>query len=167
MSYQFGGNSRARTYCACSRYGLGGGGGVDIFFVSPTISFFFSSNCQGDGSIYTEILSQRAIKLKTVNQPTKNRQNMLVKCVKWIICFFLAIPSQYCIDWNMYHYILQSHQAPIAQLGLMNLFGLFTGLKSAYLGFNILNFNPFALRMGKLHRVLAVLSDKGLNKNAA
>ena len=93
--------------------------------------------------------------------------NHHLKCVKWIICFFLAIPSQYCIDWYMYHYIPQPHQTPIAQLGLMNLFGLFTGLKSAYLGFNILNFNPFALRMGKLHRVLAVLSDKGLNKNAA
>ena len=42
-----------------------GGGGVDIF----TLIYPFSLSL-GDGSIQTEILSQRAVKPKTTNQPT-------------------------------------------------------------------------------------------------
>ena len=46
-----------------------GGGGLDIFsLIYPFSSFSLSV---GDGSIYTEILSQRAVKPKTTNQPTE------------------------------------------------------------------------------------------------
>ena len=45
-----------------------GGCGLDIFF--SHLSFLFSfSLCLGDGPIQTEILSQRAVKPKTTNQP--------------------------------------------------------------------------------------------------
>ena len=45
-----------------------GGGGLDIFtLIYPFSSFSLSL---GDGSIQTEILSQRAVKPKTTNQPT-------------------------------------------------------------------------------------------------
>ena len=45
-----------------------GGGGLDIFtLIYPFSSFSLSL---GDGSIWTEILSQRAVKPKTTNQPT-------------------------------------------------------------------------------------------------
>ena len=48
-----------------------GGGCLDIF----TLTYPFSplSPSLGDGPIYTEILSQRAVKPKTSNQPTKSR----------------------------------------------------------------------------------------------
>ena len=47
-----------------------GGGGLDIFF--SRLSFLFSfSFSRGDGPIETEILSQRAVKPKTTNQPTE------------------------------------------------------------------------------------------------
>ena len=61
--------SRARAYCACSRCGW------ELFghFVSR-LSFLFSFLLSlGDGPIWTEwteILSQRAVKPKTTNQPT-------------------------------------------------------------------------------------------------
>ena len=42
-----------------------GGGGMDIFTLIYPFSFSL-----GDGSIQTEILSQRAVKPKTTNQPT-------------------------------------------------------------------------------------------------
>ena len=46
-----------------------GGGCLDIFtLIYPVLSPFSLS--VGDGSIYTEILSQRAVKPKTTNQPT-------------------------------------------------------------------------------------------------
>ena len=58
--------SRARAYCACRRCGWGLFG----HFYSQ-LSFLSSfSLCLGDGPIYTEILSQRAVKPKTTNQPT-------------------------------------------------------------------------------------------------
>ena len=44
-----------------------GGGGLDIF----TLIYPFSLSL-GDGSIKTEILSQRAVKPKTTNQEKKN-----------------------------------------------------------------------------------------------
>ena len=45
-----------------------GVGGLDIFtLIYPFSSFSLSL---GDGSIWTEILSQRAVKPKTTNQPT-------------------------------------------------------------------------------------------------
>ena len=51
------GNSRARAYCACSRCGRGWFG---HFF--SHLSFLSSfSHSLGDGPIYTEILSQRAV----------------------------------------------------------------------------------------------------------
>ena len=46
-----------------------GGGCLDIF--SLLYPFFSFSLSLGDGSIQTEILSQRAAKPKTINQPTK------------------------------------------------------------------------------------------------
>ena len=55
----------ARAYCACSRCGWG-----CIHFYSH-LSFLSSFSLSlGDGPIQTEILSQRAIKPKTTNQPT-------------------------------------------------------------------------------------------------
>ena len=45
-----------------------GGGGLDIFtLIYPFSSFSLSL---GDGPIKTEILSQRAVKPKTINQPS-------------------------------------------------------------------------------------------------
>ena len=58
--------SMAWAYCACSRYS---GGCLDIFSLA---SFSLSL---GDGPIYTEILSQRAVKPKTTNQPTEYIEN--------------------------------------------------------------------------------------------
>ena len=55
--------NRARAYWACSRCGWGG---KDIFtLIYPFSSFSLSS---GDGPIWTQILSQRAVKPKTTNQ---------------------------------------------------------------------------------------------------
>ena len=58
--------SRARAYCACSRCGWGLFG---HFFSHLPLLFSFSLSL-GDGQILTEILSQRAVKPKTTNQPT-------------------------------------------------------------------------------------------------
>ena len=58
---------RARAYCACSRCGWGLFG---HFFFSRLLFLFCFSLSLGDGPIWTEILSQRAIKPKTTNQPT-------------------------------------------------------------------------------------------------
>ena len=58
------GYSRARAYCACRGCGWGLFG---HFFSRPSFLFSFSISL-GDGSIYTEILFQRAIKPKTTNQ---------------------------------------------------------------------------------------------------
>ena len=44
-----------------------GGGGLDVFTLIYPFSSF--SLFLGDGPIYTEILSQRAVKPKTTNQP--------------------------------------------------------------------------------------------------
>ena len=58
--------SRARAYCACSRCGRWLFG----HFCSR-LSFLLSFSLSlGDGPIKTEILSQRAVKPKTTNQPT-------------------------------------------------------------------------------------------------
>ena len=59
--------SRARAYCTCSRCGWGLFG---HFFSHLSLLFFFLPPSLGDGPIYTEILSQRAVKPKTTNQPT-------------------------------------------------------------------------------------------------
>ena len=58
--------SRARAYCACSRCGWGV---VWTFFLSSIISLFFLPLSLGEGPIWTEILSQRAVKPEN-NQPT-------------------------------------------------------------------------------------------------
>ena len=58
--------SRARAYCAFSRCGWGC---LEIFSLVYHFSFSFSLSL-GDGPIQTEILSQRAVKPKTTNQPT-------------------------------------------------------------------------------------------------
>ena len=58
--------SRARAYCACSRCGWGLFG---HFFSHLSFLYSFSLSL-GDGPIKTEILSQRAVKPKTTNQPT-------------------------------------------------------------------------------------------------
>ena len=61
-------HSRARAYCTCSRCGWG------LFghnFSHLSLLFSFSLS-QGDGPIQTEILSQRAVKPKTTNQPTNH-----------------------------------------------------------------------------------------------
>ena len=58
-------DSRARAYCACSRCGWGLFGHF-FSYLSFLLSFSLSL---GDGPRYTEILSQRAVKPKTTNQP--------------------------------------------------------------------------------------------------
>ena len=58
--------SRTRAYCACSRCGLGLFG--HFFSLLSCLSSFSLS--LGDDWIYTEILSQRAVKPKTTNLPT-------------------------------------------------------------------------------------------------
>ena len=62
--------SRARAYCACSRCGWGLFG---HFFSHLSFLFSFSLSL-GDGPIYTEILSQRAVKPKS-NNKTKKKNN--------------------------------------------------------------------------------------------
>ena len=47
---------------------VGAGGCLDIFFSHLSFLFSFSLSL-GDGPIWTEILSQRAVKPKTTNQP--------------------------------------------------------------------------------------------------
>ena len=61
-------SSRARAYCACGRCGWGLFG---HFFSHLSLLFSFSLSL-GDGPIKTEILSQRAVKPKTTNQPKKS-----------------------------------------------------------------------------------------------
>ena len=57
--------SRAGAYCACGRCGWGLFG---HFFSHLSLLFAFSLSL-GDGPILTEILSQRAVKPKSTNQP--------------------------------------------------------------------------------------------------
>ena len=59
------GYSRARAYCSCSRCGWGW---LGHFYSHLSFLSSFSLSL-GDGSILTEILSQRAVKPKTTNQP--------------------------------------------------------------------------------------------------
>ena len=59
-------NGRTRACCACSRCGWGLCG----HFYSHLSFLSFISLSLGDGPIETEILSQRAVKPKTTNQPT-------------------------------------------------------------------------------------------------
>ena len=51
-------------------------GGLDIFTVIYPFSSFSLS--LGDGPIQTEILSQRAVKPKSTNQPKKTRQDFKI-----------------------------------------------------------------------------------------
>ena len=55
--------SRERVYCVAVG---AGGGGLDIFSLIYHFSSF--SRSLGDGTIKTEILSERAVKHKTTNQ---------------------------------------------------------------------------------------------------
>ena len=58
-----------------------GGGGLDIFsLIYPFSSFSLSL---GDGPIWTEILSQRAVKPKTTNQPNVNPRSIFTA---FILC---------------------------------------------------------------------------------
>ena len=57
-------NSRAMSYCVCSRFGLFG-----HYFSRLAFSFFFLS--LEDGQIKTEILPKRAVKPITSKQATK------------------------------------------------------------------------------------------------
>ena len=59
-----------------------GGGCLDVFTLIYPFLFSFSLSL-GDGSILTEILSQRAVKPQTTNQPT----NQLFTCVCNILMF--------------------------------------------------------------------------------
>ena len=54
-----------------------GGGCLDIFFSRLSFLFSFSLSL-GDGPILTEILSQRAVKPKTTNQPYMSKAAMLI-----------------------------------------------------------------------------------------
>ena len=76
-------SSRARP----TTLAVGAGGGcLDIFTL---IYPFLSSLSLGDGPIYTEILSQRAVKPKT-NQPT----NPLTDSFSIIFCIMVFRPSR-------------------------------------------------------------------------
>ena len=59
-------NSRARAFCACSKCGW------KLFghFISRLSFLSSASQSLRDGPIQIEILSQRAVKPKTTNQPT-------------------------------------------------------------------------------------------------
>ena len=76
-----------------------GGGGLDIFtLIYPFSSFSLSS---GDGSILTEILSQRAVKPKTTNQPTNTEMfiysfNLTAPLPLWIFFFCLSTKRVVC-----------------------------------------------------------------------
>ena len=60
--------SRTSVYCACSTCGW------QLFrHFSLVCLFYFFPPSLGDGLIWTEILSQRAFKPKTTNQPTNHR----------------------------------------------------------------------------------------------
>ena len=78
------------------------GGGLDIF----TLIYLFSSFSLslGDGSIYTEILSQRAVKPKT-NQPTKIQFAAYVKHAK-STCMFSAASQAIQSEIFPYHFDL-------------------------------------------------------------
>ena len=79
-------HSRARAYCACS----GCGWGLFGHFLSR-LSFLFSFSLSlGDGPIETEILSQRAVKPKTTNQPTN-------QTIKLSHCRFHQTPLIICV----------------------------------------------------------------------
>ena len=58
-------DSGAMAYCACGRCGWG------LFGHFCSLSFHFSfSRSLGDGPIWIKMPSQKAVKLKTTNQPT-------------------------------------------------------------------------------------------------
>ena len=67
--------SRARAYCTFSRCGRGLFG---HFYSHLSLLFSFSLSL-GDGPIQTEILSQRAVKPKTTNQPTTGKANKVTE----------------------------------------------------------------------------------------
>ena len=71
--------SRARAYCACSRCGWGV---VGTFFLYLSFLSSFSLSL-GDGPMSTEILSQRAAKPKTTNQPSLSCLIELQEC--WLM----------------------------------------------------------------------------------
>ena len=83
--------SRARAYCTCSwcRWGLFGHFYSHLSFLS---SFSLSL---GDGPTETEILSQRAVKPKTTNQPTNQPTNSGLS--RSIICTCSVIISIYIV----------------------------------------------------------------------
>ena len=67
---------RGQTYGAMHSVGAGGAS-LDIFSLICYFSFSFSHSL-GDGLIYTEILSQRAVKLKTTNQPNSELPDLYI-----------------------------------------------------------------------------------------
>ena len=73
-------SSRPRASCACRRCGWGLCG---HFFSCLSLLFSFSLPL-GDGPIWTEILSQRAVKPKTTNQPALSKS----------ICFNLLFSAK-------------------------------------------------------------------------
>ena len=72
--------SRAKACCACRRCGWGLFG---HFFSHLSFLSSFSLSL-GDGPILTEILSQRAVKPKSTNQPTK--YNVIFVRTEWLYC---------------------------------------------------------------------------------
>ena len=82
--------SRARAYCACSGCGWGWFG----HFYSR-LSFLVSFSLSlGGGPIWTEKLSQRAVKPKITSQPTNKKENMFLKFDNLI--FFSWFPVEQC-----------------------------------------------------------------------
>ena len=79
--------SSARAYCTCNRCGWGLFG---HFFSYLSLLFSFSLSL-GDGPIETEILSQRAVKPKTTNQPTNSSQCFMISRCKQNVAFLCNI----------------------------------------------------------------------------
>ena len=84
---------------------VGGANGdcFDVYFFSPILPLFclpFS----GDSSIWTERLSQRAVKLKTTNQLTKNNRLNRVCFVEWTSVFRTYLPRRRDVEliWQPY-----------------------------------------------------------------
>ena len=90
-------NSRPRAYCTCSRCGLWLG-----TFFSLVYLFSVLSPSVGDGPIYTEILSQRAVKPK---QPTNKPKSNILFVRLYLIskfCFIVFVPFNFFLPLCVY-----------------------------------------------------------------
>ena len=78
-------NNWARAYCACSRCGWGG---LDIFLSSVVSLFFLPISGRRP-----EILSQRAVKSKTTNQPFQVWFSTMTSDKRWLTALEVMVES--------------------------------------------------------------------------